>query len=79
MTLDLPQPLGPTTPTRWPGSWNVVGSAKDLKPESLIWFRRMKANVAGGPDVKTAAFNAAVVECVVCAVASRTRVPKARE
>jgi hypothetical protein len=36
MMLDLPQPLGPTTPTRWPGSWNVVGSAKDLKPDSLI-------------------------------------------
>ena len=36
MMLDLPQPFGPTTPTRWPGSWKVVGSAKDLKPESLI-------------------------------------------
>ena len=42
MMLDLPQPLGPTTPTRWPGNWKVVGSAKDLKPESLIWFRRMQ-------------------------------------
>ena len=41
MMLDLPQPLGPTTPTRWPGNWKVVGSAKDLKPESLIWFRRI--------------------------------------
>ena len=41
MMLDLPQPLGPTTPTRWPGNWKVVGSAKDLKPASLIWFRRI--------------------------------------
>ena len=41
MMLDLPQPLGPTTPTSWPGSWKWVGSAKDLKPESLIELRRM--------------------------------------
>ncbi len=41
MMLDLPQPLGPTTPTRWPGSAKCVGSAKDLKPESLIEVRRM--------------------------------------
>jgi hypothetical protein len=47
MMLDLPQPLGPTTPTRWPGSWKVVGSAKDLKPESLIWFRRMEGDAQG--------------------------------
>jgi hypothetical protein len=36
MMLDLPQPLGPTTPTSCPGSWKWVGSTKDLKPESLI-------------------------------------------
>src|SRR6185503_9475202 len=41
MMLDLPQPLGPTTPTSCPGSWKVVGSANDLKPESLIEFRRI--------------------------------------
>ena len=41
MMLDLPQPLGPTTPTRWPGSWKLVGSAKDLNPESLIELSRM--------------------------------------
>jgi hypothetical protein len=40
--LDLPQPLGPTTPTNCPGNWKVVGSAKDLKPASLIEFSRMK-------------------------------------
>ncbi|MNV98300.1 hypothetical protein D3C71_1935410 [compost metagenome] len=40
MMLDLPQPLGPTTPTSWPGSRKLVGSAKDLKPESLIELRR---------------------------------------
>ena len=42
MMLDLPQPLGPTTPTSCPGSWKVVGSAKDLKPASLIEFSRME-------------------------------------
>jgi hypothetical protein len=40
MTLDLPQPLGPTMPTSWPGTWIEVGSTKDLKPESLTWVRR---------------------------------------
>ena len=51
MMLDLPQPLGPTTPTSWPGSMKLVGSAKDLKPDSLIEFRRTKGYyqvVAGG-------------------------------
>jgi hypothetical protein len=43
MMLDLPQPLGPTTPTSCPGSWKVVGSAKDLKPESLMEFSRMES------------------------------------
>jgi len=41
MTLDLPQPFGPTMPTRLLGMGMVVGSTKDLKPESLIFFRRM--------------------------------------
>ena len=35
MTLDFPQPLGPTTPTSWPGTAIVVGSTKDLKPASF--------------------------------------------
>src|SRR5690606_22112723 len=40
MMLDLPQPLGPTTPTSWPGTSNAVGSTNDLKPASLICFSR---------------------------------------
>jgi hypothetical protein len=36
----LPQPLGPTTPTSWPGSMKLVGSAKDLNPDNLIELRR---------------------------------------
>ena len=41
--LDLPQPLGPTTPVRFPGRVRVVGSTNDLKPESLIRVMRMEA------------------------------------
>ena len=33
ITLDLPQPLGPTMPTRCPCNSMVVESTKDLKPE----------------------------------------------
>src|SRR6476620_1590473 len=40
MTLDLPQPLGPTMPTSCPGVAMVVGSTNDLNPASLIWVRR---------------------------------------
>ncbi len=40
MTLDLPQPLGPTTPTRWPCKCKVVVSTKDLNPASFRWVRR---------------------------------------
>ncbi len=40
MMLDLPQPLGPTTPINWPGSTKLVGSANDLKPDNLIELRR---------------------------------------
>src|SRR5690349_9348614 len=40
MTLDLPQPFGPTIPTSLPGVAIVVGSTNDLKPASLIWVRR---------------------------------------
>src|SRR4030066_191764 len=40
ITLDLPQPLGPTPPTRSPGTGILVGSTKDLKPASLMWERR---------------------------------------
>jgi len=52
MMLDLPQPLGPTTPTSWPGSMKLVGSAKDLKPDSLMELRRTGAGQARGPTVK---------------------------
>src|SRR5512134_1200431 len=49
ITLDLPQPLGPTMPTRFPGSVTWVGSTKDLKPESLMWERRtVEADVVWG-------------------------------
>ncbi len=40
MMLDLPQPLGPTTPTNCPGTGIATGSTKLLKPASLIWVRR---------------------------------------
>ena len=40
MTFDLPQPLGPTMPTSWPGVAMAVGSTNDLNPASLIWVRR---------------------------------------
>src|SRR3546814_10875969 len=36
MMLDLPQPFGPTTPVMLVGRCSVVGSTKDLKPDSLI-------------------------------------------
>ena len=41
MTLDLPQPFGPTIPTRLLGKGTVVGSTKDLNPASLIRSRRI--------------------------------------
>src|SRR6188508_1820487 len=56
MMLDLPQPLGPTTPVMLVGRCSTVGSTKDLKPESLIVERRMRdwgrcksRGPAGGP------------------------------
>src|SRR5262245_22570089 len=45
MMLDLPQPFGPTTPTRLLGKPTAVGSTNDLKPASLILVRRI-----GYPD-----------------------------
>src|SRR5690606_24284917 len=41
ITLDLPQPLGPTMPTRLLGKLIIVGSTKDLNPTSLILLSRM--------------------------------------
>src|SRR5690606_17076507 len=46
MMLDLPQPFGPTTPVMLVGRCSVVGSTKDLKPESLIVDRRMRRSGA---------------------------------
>ena len=45
MMLDLPQPLGPTIPTRLSETRIAAGSAKDLKPASLILRNRMTANI----------------------------------
>ena len=45
MMLDLPQPLGPTTPTSWPGSMKLVGSANDLNPDNLMELRRTEQPV----------------------------------
>src|SRR5690606_27146635 len=42
MMLDLPQPFGPTMPVMLVGRCSVVGSTKDLKPDSLIVDRRMR-------------------------------------
>jgi hypothetical protein len=39
--LDLPQPFGPTTPSRLLGRLTVVGSTKDLNPASLILLSRI--------------------------------------
>ena len=41
ITFDLPQPLGPTIPTRFDGRVSVVGSTNVLKPESLILLSRI--------------------------------------
>jgi len=40
ITFDFPQPLGPTTPTKSLEIGITVGSAKVLKPASLICERR---------------------------------------
>ena len=40
MMFDLPQPLGPTTPTSSLGVGITVGSTKDLNPASLICVSR---------------------------------------
>ena len=41
ITLDLPQPLGPTTPVRLDGNVTTVGSTKDLKPASFTLVKRI--------------------------------------
>ena len=42
--LDFPQPLGPTIPTMEDGKENVVGSTKDLNPESFMQLSRIYAS-----------------------------------
>lgn len=42
MTLDFPQPLGPTTAHKLLGKITVVGSTNDLKPEIFIDLRRIE-------------------------------------
>src|SRR5258705_13968162 len=48
ITLDLPHPLGPTTPTSCPGTAMVVGSTKDLKPESFTERSRKREALQWG-------------------------------
>ena len=40
ITFDFPHPFGPTTAVISLGKGIVVGSTKDLKPASLIFFKR---------------------------------------
>ena len=51
MMLDLPQPLGPTTPVMLVGRCRVVGSTKDLKPDSLMVDRRMRVDEPRDPCI----------------------------
>ena len=53
ITLDLPQPFGPTIPTRLLGMGTVVGSTNDLNPASLIFSRRMGRYDTGIPTLGT--------------------------
>ena len=50
-TLDLPQPLGPTTPETPASKWNVVLSGKDLKPRSSSLRMCMVCRAACGGRV----------------------------
>src|SRR5262245_17697547 len=45
--LDLPQPLGPTTPVMPASIRNSVGSTKDLKPEILRRWKRTAGPAPG--------------------------------
>src|SRR3546814_10306776 len=49
ITLDLPQPFGPTTPVRFDGNGRCVGSTKDLNPASLMPESRMRLEISGRP------------------------------
>jgi hypothetical protein len=45
MTLDLPQPFGPTIAVISSTKGMLVGSTKDLNPASFIFFKRMNKKV----------------------------------
>ena len=45
ITFDLPQPLGPTTPTKFEGKDIFVGSTKLLKPDSFICLSCIFENI----------------------------------
>src|SRR6478672_5505314 len=62
MMFDLPQPFGPTMPDMLVGKCSVVGSTKDLKPDSLIVDRRMRQS--SGPGSAKGA-RAAILEWIV--------------
>ncbi len=46
ITLDLPQPFGPTTPVRLGRKGTLVGSTKDLNPASFTLVRRISRESA---------------------------------
>ena len=47
-TLDLPEPLGPTTQVIPGSSWSVVEEAKDLNPLRVRLFRYTRCSLANG-------------------------------
>src|SRR5690242_7210322 len=55
MMFDLPQPFGPTMPDIFVGRCSVVGSTKDLKPDSLIVVKRMKTAASDAPRARASA------------------------
>jgi hypothetical protein len=48
MTLDFPQPLGPTIAVIFVGKGTTVESTKDLKPTNLMDFKRIKKRLPEG-------------------------------
>ena len=48
-TLDLPEPLGPTTQVMPGSKASVVAEAKDLKPRSVSDFRYIASAPLDGP------------------------------
>ncbi len=48
ITFDLPQPFGPTTPTRLESRLIIVESTKDLKPDSFMEESLINDNQSNG-------------------------------